>query len=62
MKQELLCGLKDSKKDLRRKELINRIQNDLQTKFKINSDEFKLAGVLVIFNNLLQSLFTTPPK
>ncbi|MCI5054206.1 MAG: MMPL family transporter [Pelagibacteraceae bacterium] len=54
--------IKDSKKDLRRKELINRIQNDLQTKFKINSDEFKLAGVLIIFNNLLQSLFDSQIK
>ena len=54
--------IKDSKKDLRRKELINRIQNDLQKKFKINSDEFKLAGVLVIFNNLLQSLFDSQIK
>ena len=54
--------IKDSKKDLRRKELINRIQNDLQTKFKINSDEFKLAGILIIFNNLLQSLFDSQIK
>ena len=54
--------IKDSKKDLRRKELINRIQNDLQTKFKISSDEFKLAGVLIIFNNLLQSLFDSQIK
>ena len=54
--------IKDSQKDLRRKELINRIENDLKTKFKINSDEFKLAGVLIIFNNLLQSLFDSQIK
>ena len=54
--------IKDSKKNLRRKELINRIQNDLKTKFKINSDEFQLAGVLIIFNNLLQSLFDSQIK
>ena len=54
--------IKDSQKNLRRKELINRIENDLQTKFKLNSDEFKLAGVLIIFNNLLQSLFDSQIK
>ncbi|MAV48614.1 MAG: hypothetical protein CMJ02_01495 [Pelagibacteraceae bacterium] len=54
--------IKDSQKNLRRQELINRIENDLQTKFKINSDEFKLAGVLIIFNNLLQSLFDSQIK
>jgi len=54
--------IKDSQKDLRRKELIHRIENDLKTKFKINSEEFKLAGVLIIFNNLLQSLFDSQIK
>jgi predicted RND superfamily exporter protein len=52
----------DSKKDLRRKELINRIQNDLRTKFNLKENEFKLAGVLIIFNNLLQSLFDSQIK
>ncbi|MEK9717249.1 MAG: MMPL family transporter [Pelagibacteraceae bacterium] len=52
----------DSKEDLRRKELINRIQNDLKTKFNLKENEFKLAGVLIIFNNLLQSLFDSQIK
>ena len=30
---------------------------DLNTKLGLNSDEYKLAGVLILFNNLLQSLF-----
>ena len=47
----------DSKKNLRRNELINKIQNDLEKKLNLNKDEFKLAGVLILFNNLLQSLF-----
>ena len=45
----------DSKPDLRRKELIEKIQSDLQTKFLFKQDEFKITGVLVIFNNLLQN-------
>jgi uncharacterized protein len=47
----------DSKKDLRRNELIKKINYDLENNLNINKDEFKLAGVLILFNNLLQSLF-----
>ena len=52
----------DSKPDLRRKELIERIQKDLEEKFNLKNDEFKLAGVLIIYNNLLQSLFDSQIK
>ena len=47
----------DSKKELRRNELIKKIEYDLQNKLNLKKDEFKLAGVLILFNNLLQSLF-----
>jgi uncharacterized protein len=47
----------DSKDDLRRNELIKKINYDLKEKFNFKDDEFKLAGVLILFNNLLQSLF-----
>ncbi len=49
--------IKDSLKDLRRNELIKKIQKDLVEKYNLKKDEFKLAGVLILFNNLLQSLF-----
>ncbi len=49
--------IKDSKKDLRRNELIKKINNDLENKLGFKKEEFKLAGVLILFNNLLQSLF-----
>ena len=49
--------LKDSNKNLRRNDFINQIENDLKNKLNFKPDEFKLAGVLIIFNNLLQSLF-----
>ena len=49
--------IKDSLKNLRRNELINKINLDLNTKLGLNKDEYKLAGVLILFNNLLQSLF-----
>ena len=47
----------DSQKDLRRNDLINQINYDLKNKLKLEDKDFKLAGVLILFNNLLQSLF-----
>ena len=49
--------VKDSDKNLRRNDLINKINFDLENKLNISKNEFKLAGVLILFNNLLQSLF-----
>ncbi len=49
--------IKDSKKDLKRNELIKKIEYDLENKLGLKKEEFKLAGVLILFNNLLQSLF-----
>ena len=47
----------DSKEDLRRNDLIKKINFDLENKLGLGEEEFKLAGVLILFNNLLQSLF-----
>ncbi|MDC1246104.1 MMPL family transporter [Pelagibacteraceae bacterium] len=47
----------DSQDGLRRNDLINQINYDLENKLKLDKEEFKLAGVLILFNNLLQSLF-----
>ena len=47
----------DSQENLRRNDLINKINFDLKNKIGLNESEYKLAGVLILFNNLLQSLF-----
>ena len=47
----------DSKKDLRRNELITKINYDLENQLGLDRENFKLAGILILFNNLLQSLF-----
>ena len=47
----------DSQENLRRNDLIKRINYDLKNKIGLKDEEFKLAGVLILFNNLLQSLF-----
>ena len=49
--------IKDSLENLKRNELINKIQTELNTKLGFEKNEYKLAGVLILFNNLLQSLF-----
>jgi len=58
----IIMRIIDSKPDLRRKELIEKINYDLQNKFSFKKDEYKITGVLVIFNNLLQSLFDSQIK
>ena len=49
--------IKDSLKDLRRNDLILKINNEIISELGISKEEFKLTGVLILFNNLLQSLF-----
>ncbi len=47
----------DSQENLRRNDLINKINYDLKTEFGLEKTDYKLTGVLILFNNLLQSLF-----
>ena len=47
----------DSQEGLRRNDLIKKINYDLKNKLNLKESEFRLAGVLILFNNLLQSLF-----
>ncbi len=47
----------DSQENLKRNDLINKINFDLKDKIGLQESEYRLAGVLILFNNLLQSLF-----
>ncbi|OED38894.1 hypothetical protein AB833_17835 [Chromatiales bacterium (ex Bugula neritina AB1)] len=47
----------DSQPDLRRKELLDKIRSDLQTKLDIPAEKATVSGILVLYNNMLQSLF-----
>ena len=49
--------IKDSQEGLRRNDLINQINSDLENKLGLKKNEYKLGGILILFNNLLQSLF-----
>jgi len=47
----------DSMPDLRRKELLEQIDRDLREKFGLESHEYEITGLMVLYNNYLQSLF-----
>lgn len=47
----------DSLPDLRRKELLDKIRGDLQTDLDIPAEKATVSGILVLYNNMLQSLF-----
>ena len=42
---------------MRRNQLINKINSELKSEIGLKEKDFKLGGVLILFNNLLQSLF-----
>jgi predicted RND superfamily exporter protein len=47
----------DSLKDIRRKDLLKRINSDLRGKLGFSENRVTVAGMLVLYNNMLQSLF-----
>ena len=47
----------ESYEGLNRKELISSVRYDLENEFNLSKDRYKLTGISVIYNNLLQSLF-----
>ena len=52
----------DSNPDLRRAELIQSIQNDLNNDSYLRSEKITLSGILILYNNMLQSLFDSQIK
>lgn len=49
----------DSNKDLRRNELLQTIQKGLQSDVGLDPQNYKLVGMMVLYNNMLQSLFSS---
>jgi predicted RND superfamily exporter protein len=47
----------ESSSSLNRKDLLNKINNDLQDKFNLKESEYEITGLAVLYNNMLQSLF-----
>lgn len=49
----------DSNPELRRDELLKTIQTELHTKVGLEPQDYKLVGMMVLYNNMLQSLFSS---
>ncbi|MDD3325004.1 MAG: MMPL family transporter [Sulfurospirillaceae bacterium] len=49
----------DSNPKLRRHELLQSIEKDLQTKVGLERQNFDMVGMMVLYNNMLQSLFSS---
>ena len=49
----------ESAESLNRDELLTKIEMDLVNKFNLSKDQFEITGLAVLYNNMLQSLFTS---
>jgi predicted RND superfamily exporter protein len=49
----------DSNENLNRKEFIERVENFLSSEMSYSSDRFNTTNMLVLYNNMLQSLFSS---
>ncbi|MAF95514.1 MAG: hypothetical protein CMM60_07145 [Rhodospirillaceae bacterium] len=58
----LLARILDSKPDLRRKELLETVRRDLVKKPGFGEQDMTVSGLLVLYNNMLQSLFKSQIK
>ena len=52
----------ETSRGLNRNELLSSIEKDLKDKFNLEEDQFRLTGLAVLYNNMLQSLFTSQIK
>jgi predicted RND superfamily exporter protein len=51
--------VKDSEETLRRNKLLKMIRQDIINKFELKDEHVYLTGLLVLYNNMLQSLFNS---
>lgn len=54
--------VKDSDPSLRRNQLINKIKNNSYKQINVESEQIKLSNILILYNNMLQSLFDSQIK
>jgi predicted RND superfamily exporter protein len=54
--------IKDSLKGLKRNRLLNQIRDDLIGQLGLPQDKVRLAGAMILYNNMLQSLFSSQIK
>ncbi|ODS34445.1 MAG: hypothetical protein SCARUB_00456 [Candidatus Scalindua rubra] len=55
----LTVRIKDSMKGLKRDSLLKKIKFDIENQLELQRNHFHLAGIMVLYNNMLQSLFNS---
>jgi predicted RND superfamily exporter protein len=55
----ILLRIIDSQEGLRRAELLERMQADFRNQLELGEDDVAVTGALVLYNNMLQSLYTS---
>ncbi|MED5532832.1 MAG: MMPL family transporter, partial [Pseudomonadota bacterium] len=55
----LTARIRDSLPDLRRNALLQEIQSGLEKELGLRPEEFQVSGLVVLYNNMLQSLFSS---
>jgi len=58
----MVIRILETNKSLKRGELIDRINHHITDELGFNSEGFRLSGMLVLYNNMLQSLFDSQIK
>jgi predicted RND superfamily exporter protein len=58
----IMARVLDSKPDLRRNLLLETVRKDLVNKLKFDEKDITVSGLLVLYNNMLQSLFKSQIK
>lgn len=58
----LMMRVIDSAENLNRNDLLKKINHDLVDKFDLQPDQVRLSGAMVLYNNMLQSLFDSQIK
>ncbi len=55
----LTVRIKDSLKGLKRDSLLKKIKSDMESKLELKKVRVRLSGIMVLYNNMLQSLFSS---
>ena len=58
----MVARIRETDSTLNRDELINEVREHLVNEFNLEPDSFRMTGVFVLYNNLLQSLFESQIK
>jgi hypothetical protein len=58
----IVARIRETDGSLKRDELINEVRGHLINEFNLEPDSFRMTGVFVLYNNLLQSLFESQIK